>query len=356
MYSKLTQTLFLTCALALISLTAHAKTHVYDKIIVFGDSLSDDGNLFKVSGLPEKPYFEGRFSNGKLWIEMVANALHLDTTSKTQFADYAFGGAWAADAANGVGGLVPLSFERSLYFADTPAHSTDISNNLFVIWIGNNDYLQDGRLKEDADKVTNNTLKFIKAHIDALLDAGAKHFLILNVPNLGETPKARRAIEKNHPEYAASISRLAIMHNKKLALLIESEKSAHANVEFISFDLAGHLDNLIQHPEKYNIKDVTNPCYSQGIGDYETPHTPALAMSAKKINVSNMSVDLNLYPDLLASYSANLGQQQQYQYCENTNDYLFWDYVHPTTYAHELIAQFVTDLLTTGEVIKPEQS
>lgn len=334
MFSKLAQTLFLSCTLALTSLAAYANAHVYDKIVVFGDSLSDNGNLFKWSGLPEKPYFEGRFSNGKLWIELIAKTLHLDTNSKTQFADYAFGGAWAADAENGVGGIVPLSFERSLYFTDTPAHSTDISNHLFVIWIGNNDYLQDGRLKEDADKVTNNTIKYIKAHITALIDAGAKHFLILNLPNLGQTPKASRAIEKEHPEFAANISLLSKIHNRKLELLTKDAASTHPDVEFISFDLATHFDDLILHPEKYNIKDVTTPCYHKGIGDYEPPHARAL----------------------LAQVAGSRSQQQQYEYCANTNDYLFWDYVHPTALAHELIAQFVMDLLATGQPIKPGQS
>lgn len=351
MFLKPLQTLVISCTLALSSIAAYANGHAYDKMVVFGDSLSDNGNLYKWSGLPEKPYFDGRFTNGKLWVEMVAKSLHIDTSLKAQFADYAFGGAWAADASHGVGGLVSLSYERNnLYFVDVPPHSTDISNNLFVIWIGNNDYLQTGRMNEDANAVTDNTIKAIKTHLDALIDSGAQHFLILNLPDLGQTPKARQAIKMGHPEFAERISQLSKIHNEKLAHLIKEEQSAHANVEFISFDLAAHLDDLIQHPEKYNIKDVTNPCYQNGLGGYEAPSKRALPMPTKKFNIGNKLVDLKSYPDLMASYSKTLNsEQQQYDYCANTNDFLFWDYVHPTALAHELISVFVTDMLVNGK-------
>ncbi|KAJ9072578.1 hypothetical protein DSO57_1026064 [Entomophthora muscae] len=44
-------------------------------IVVLGDSFSDTGNLFNATGqrFPPSPYFQGRFSNGPLWIEYVAN-------------------------------------------------------------------------------------------------------------------------------------------------------------------------------------------------------------------------------------------------------------------------------------------
>lgn len=352
MFSKLTQTLLLSCILAFSSFAAHANTHVYDKIVVFGDSLSDNGNLFKWSGLPEKPYFEGRFSNGTVWIEMVAKALNLDTSSKYQFADYAYGGAWAADAEDGEGGLVPLSLERSMYFDEVKKHPEEnahIDNSLFVIWIGNNDYLQDGRLNEDANVAVNRTINAIKTHIDLLIENGARHFLILNLPDLGKTPKAQQSIEHGHPEYATSISTLALLHNIKLNELIQQEAQAHSDMEFISFDLAMHFADLTQHPEKYNIKNVTTPCFPNGIGKFDVP-TRLAAHSTKKFNLNGLSVDLNHYPDLMAAnQAANKNQQQQYDYCLNTSDYLFWDYVHPTAFAHELIAEFVSDLLINNK-------
>ena len=48
--------------------------HIKD-MYVFGDSLSDNGNLFDMTGglaPPSPPYFDGRFPNGPVWVE------HLD--------------------------------------------------------------------------------------------------------------------------------------------------------------------------------------------------------------------------------------------------------------------------------------
>lgn len=56
---------------------------------VFGDSLSDTGNLFqKTAGLlpPSPLYFNGRFSNGALSVEQLAQSLGLSLSSSTNFA------------------------------------------------------------------------------------------------------------------------------------------------------------------------------------------------------------------------------------------------------------------------------
>ncbi len=48
----------------------------FDEFIVFGDSLSDTGNVFISLGVPPSPpYFDGRFSNGPVTVEHVADQL-----------------------------------------------------------------------------------------------------------------------------------------------------------------------------------------------------------------------------------------------------------------------------------------
>ena len=44
-----------------------------NRIVAFGDSLSDTGNIFRDLAFPPPPYFEGRSSNGILWLEYLAN-------------------------------------------------------------------------------------------------------------------------------------------------------------------------------------------------------------------------------------------------------------------------------------------
>ena len=56
-------------------------------VIAYGDSLSDNGNLFKATGQPGPPYFQGRASNGPVAVELLAADLGIPLL------DYAFGGA-----------------------------------------------------------------------------------------------------------------------------------------------------------------------------------------------------------------------------------------------------------------------
>src|SRR4051812_8541313 len=73
----------------LASPTFPASAGQFTKLVVLGDSLSDTGNLFAATGgaIPPSPYYLGRFSNGPVWVEYLAEALDVP------FEDYAYGGA-----------------------------------------------------------------------------------------------------------------------------------------------------------------------------------------------------------------------------------------------------------------------
>jgi hypothetical protein len=53
-------------------MTAQAAIPSYDSLYAFGDSYCDVGNLFTATGgaEPAAPYYNGRFSNGPLWLAM----------------------------------------------------------------------------------------------------------------------------------------------------------------------------------------------------------------------------------------------------------------------------------------------
>ena len=82
----------------------------YSKLVVFGDSLSDPGNAFVLTGqfsvrpfslIPDAPYARGgmHFSNGKTWAEVLAKDLHLPSgpafRNPLRFSNYAICGARA---------------------------------------------------------------------------------------------------------------------------------------------------------------------------------------------------------------------------------------------------------------------
>src|SRR5215470_3029501 len=67
----------------------------FSKIIVFGDSLSDVGNLKLETGVvPFAPYVDGHFSNGNVWVQYIADHFGLSLTpSYIGGTNYATGGS-----------------------------------------------------------------------------------------------------------------------------------------------------------------------------------------------------------------------------------------------------------------------
>jgi outer membrane lipase/esterase len=93
--------LFLSC---LLPLPVSAQS--IDGVTTFGDSLSDNGNAFQSTGgtvPPSPPYFNGRFSNGPVWVEGFPAELKLPAGASNNFA---FGGA-TSGTANTVNNALP---------------------------------------------------------------------------------------------------------------------------------------------------------------------------------------------------------------------------------------------------------
>src|SRR5260370_41509157 len=65
------------------------------KIVIFGDSYSDNGNVYRLTKghYPGKAYFDGRFTNGLTWIEYFAQRVNIKPNNPSQFLDFAYGQA-----------------------------------------------------------------------------------------------------------------------------------------------------------------------------------------------------------------------------------------------------------------------
>ena len=88
-------------ALAACAFAGQASAQSYDRLVVFGDSLSDNGNLYLASGgtqPPSPPYYQGRFSSGPVFTELLGFDAANFNGSVTGSINYAFGGARTDDS------------------------------------------------------------------------------------------------------------------------------------------------------------------------------------------------------------------------------------------------------------------
>ena len=161
---------------------AYAQAPRPDNIIVFGDSLSDTGNAFEATRHaepPSPPYFDGRFSNGPVWVEDFAARFGLKVDPALRGGtNYAVGGAKVGtDIDSMKNPLLVFLITRRIH-----------SNDVFVVFGGGND-LQPG---VTVGFVANTAMK-LGDIVKNLAARGAAIFLVPNIPNKGLTPSARSA-------------------------------------------------------------------------------------------------------------------------------------------------------------------
>jgi phospholipase/lecithinase/hemolysin len=140
-------------------------------LVVFGDSLSDNGNSYAAIGLPKPPYYHGRWTNGLNWVDYFTKFTGLPPAT----AYLENGGTNFAVA----GSTSPLLGAQVTVFLATVGGRADPAD-LYVIWIGSNDFL--GGVQPSA------TIAAITTEIGVLSVAGAKNFLVINVPDISLTP------------------------------------------------------------------------------------------------------------------------------------------------------------------------
>ena len=272
----------------LLPLRAMAAT--FSQLYVFGDSISDTGNDFNATGgqvPPSPPYFNGRFSNGQIWVDYLAQDLGLNPSPYTNFA---FGGATTGSSNTTVPGLPGLQQEINGF---TQAYPTADPNGLYIVQAGSNDYLGGG--------VTDPTVPLanLSNAITSLVGVGARNILVVNVPDLGKLPSAN-----GDPQLSTNLSLLSNAHNAGLVQTLDALRpQLGSDVNLLSLDINSLLNNAIANPAAYHFTNVTTACLSVA--------------------------------------SCALADQNQ------QNQYLFWDGFHPTTAGHQYIADLAYSVVNS---------
>lgn len=160
-----------------LTLSAPARALTFSKLVVFGDSNVDNGNLFALSGgaFNGPPNFQGRNSNGILVVEYAAATLGLTLE------DYAVSGARSGllnaiqignPAIDNSGALSQINNWQANVLGGGPADP----NALYVYWAGSNDLIgaTPATLQSRIDLVRSNITSAMN-QLDAL---GARWILV----------------------------------------------------------------------------------------------------------------------------------------------------------------------------------
>ena len=234
---RLNQRLLCLCTLLLAFTAVSANAQDYTSIVIFGDSLSDTGNVahltydkygVRIPG-PYADYTDGRFTDGDdtipaaqkyfgLWIEQYAAMLPskpIILDSLDGGTNYAYGFAFTGSGTSVLTlGSTSLSVNVNnigQQITDYLATSPEITKKtLFAVWGGSNDILA----ANSADDI----IKAVIAqamNIQRLIDAGATQFIIPNIPPLGSTP-----LVNGSPKDAIAATAAAVLYNQALAVAL----------------------------------------------------------------------------------------------------------------------------------------
>lgn len=290
-----------------------------EHIVLFGDSLSDVGNLStrssKEIGItfpgPIGNYDTGHFTDGPstvpsakehfgVWHEQLLRDLakqDILTSSLNGGTDYAFGGATSEDGVKSYG---ICNFHLDIdnmgkQVTDYLSQNVPTADTLYIVWGGGNDLLADS---SDPSAVA--AAHRIGGLIVRLIDAGARTFLIPNLPPIGKAP--------DEPGLQLAIAKVNAASNT------------------FSQELERVLDQIQN--------------------DYQFSDNP--------LHLFRLDID-GLFQRIEQNFNdyglENITDKSQWKATVNPDKYLFWDGVHPTTSGHYWIAAEAYSVLTGVPVL-----
>jgi len=279
--------------LAVIQQVALAQ---WSDLIAFGDSLSDMGNakdsILNVPDVP--PYWNGRFSNGPVWIEYVSDAAGLNTTHGSGISagdNRAFGGS---QTGQGYSYLVLPNVGSQINSYLNNVRASIPSTDMVTLWAGGNDFLYG---LGNPDTISAN----MESHIRALNTAGAQQIIVANLPPLEGTPEVAGRSQSEQNKIASDV----VEYNNKLSSIVNNLRSELGmTIHFV--DAWSIYNEIVNNKEHLGLVDTSNPaCSSSGT--------------------------------LLPLPICNSGDTVS----ENVDEFVYFDKAHPTARMHRLISMYL---------------
>jgi phospholipase/lecithinase/hemolysin len=285
-------------AAGLLSISSLASA--YDSMVVFGDSLSDNGNLSQALGpdlFPLLDYDPMRLTSGPttwpassftgVMVEHLGARLGLDPLVPATLGgtNYAWGLAETGFAPADLGnGTTPGTGLQVASYLANPA-LTISPDTLFVVWAGSND-LVNAATPEDIVAAEATASANLALQISALLDAGAKNLLWVNLPDLSLTPFGLFST----PDITDQLHASSLQFRNDWSNSLQQLRALHSDASIVGVDAYAFMHDVVSNPSLYGLTNVTDS--AQG---YDSV---------------------------------------------NPDEYLFWDSLHPTSRGHSLFADY----------------
>lgn len=232
----------------------------FSNLYVFGDSLSDNGNL---ATLPDYQFlqnapFDNGFCNGERAVEILGERLALPVEpSFTGGTNYSVAGARAS-------GLLPIDLSAQVAGFLVSHGGSAPSDALYLVFIGGND-IRDARdaVKESvANRLIKDATKAIDANLRALIDKGARSIMVVNSPDLGAIPESLVS-----RKLAQRATKMTNQFNSQLATKI-SRIEQDTGIDLVTFDLFTFFQTVMNSNQALGFTDKTDACYDSLGLDY----------------------------------------------------------------------------------------
>jgi outer membrane lipase/esterase len=274
------------------------EEHGYSRIFVFGASFMDSGNNFALTGETAHPPFDPiqftsygvgghHYSNGRTWVEVLAQEMGLTEWAKPAyrnpaFGNYAYGYARAREVEYPFG--PSLGDQVQAWIDNGYCSGMPMDDTLFIVDTSYADAL-DILNGAEPTPVVFGMIESLGTNIGILYGCGARNLLLANMPPLGTSP----AVPEDDKAAATGLS---WQYNQYVQLYVADFFSGPMNVS--TFDFFGLLTSIMAAPEDFGFTNVTDTCV-----------TPSETRGA---------------------------------FCKDRDEYFFWDPLHPTKKAHALLA------------------
>lgn len=273
---------------------AGTAEHGYSRIFIFGDSLSDPGNNFAVTGETSHPPFEPvpvasygvgghHYHDGRTWVEFLAQEMGLTEWAKPAYRDPTFGNyAYAHARVRDFSPLGPSFGDQVAAWAAGYCTGIPMNDTLFVVEFAGMD-LVDAITAQDPT-IVEEAMTSIATNLQLLYGCGARNLLVANIPSIGVTP----FVPAENKDFMTAKS---LEYNGYLQAVVDSF-SDYMNISIVDFFELSM--SFTTEPHLYGFENVETPCLSFGV--------------------------------------------TQNAFCKDRDGYLFWDALHITKKAHALIA------------------